>query len=82
MLNIHKFARFTPKFLYFFWLFLLFLRHVGDNLPPLDRDARFTLWQVGINVIITHAKIDDALNKFNKNIQIFGPIRREKMVRP
>ena len=34
------------------------------DLPPLDCDTRFTLWQVKMRAILTQANVDDALEKF------------------
>lgn len=49
------------------------------NRPPLDRDIRFALWQVKMRIILTQAKVDDALDNFD----IFGLVRRrEKILRP
>lgn len=33
--------------------------------PPLDRDIRFALWQVKMRIILTPAKVDDALDNFD-----------------
>ena len=34
------------------------------DLPPLDRDTRFALWQVKMRALLTQAEVDDALEKF------------------
>jgi len=34
------------------------------DIPQLDRDTRFALWQVKMRAILTQAKVDDALDKF------------------
>ena len=34
------------------------------DIPQLDRDTRFALWQVKMRVILTQAEVDDALDKF------------------
>jgi hypothetical protein len=41
---------------------------VQYDLPPLDRDTRFALWQVKMWAILTQADVDDALDKFG-NLQ-------------
>jgi hypothetical protein len=33
--------------------------------PPLVRDIRFALWQVKMMIILTLAKVDDALDNFD-----------------
>jgi len=52
--------------LFFFWLFLLSLHHVLDeiDIPELDHDTRFALWQVKMRAILTQAEVDDGLDKF------------------
>ena len=34
------------------------------DIPQLDRDTRFALWQVKMRAILTQTKVDDALDKF------------------
>ena len=34
------------------------------DLPPLDHDTRFALWQVKMRALLTQAEVDDALEKF------------------
>ena len=38
---------------------------VKYDLPPLDRDTRFALWQVKMRVMLIQAEVDDALDKFS-----------------
>ena len=35
------------------------------DIPPLDRDTRFALWQVKMRVMLIQAEVDDALDKFS-----------------
>jgi len=35
------------------------------DIPQLDRDTRFALWQVKMRAILTQAEVDDALDKFS-----------------
>lgn len=37
------------------------------DLPMLDRDTRFTLWQVKMRTLLAQADYDDALDSFGKN---------------
>ena len=37
------------------------------DLPLLDRDTRFTLWQVKMRALLAHADYDVALDSFGKN---------------
>ena len=42
------------------------------DLPPLDRDTRFTPWQVKMQALLAQAEYDDALDSFGKNrIQVW-----------
>jgi hypothetical protein len=34
------------------------------DIPQLDRDTRFALWQVKMRAILMQAEVDDALDKF------------------
>jgi hypothetical protein len=34
------------------------------DIPQLDRDTRFALWQVRIRAILTQVDVDDILDKF------------------
>jgi hypothetical protein len=34
------------------------------DLPSLDRDTRFALWQIKMRAILTQVEVDEALNKF------------------
>ena len=33
------------------------------DLPPLDRDTRFALWQVKMRALLTQAEVDDTIEK-------------------
>ena len=35
------------------------------DLPPLDHDTRFALWQVKMGALLTQTEVDDALEKFD-----------------
>ena len=37
------------------------------DVPLLDRDTRFTLWQVKMRALLAQADYDDALDSFGKN---------------
>ena len=37
------------------------------DLPPLDRDTRFTLWQVKMRALLAQSDYDVALDSFGKN---------------
>jgi hypothetical protein len=40
---------------------------VKYDLPLLDRDTRFLLWQVKIRAVLSQTDLDDALDDFGKN---------------
>jgi hypothetical protein len=37
---------------------------VKYDIPQLDRDTRFALWQVKMRAILTQAEVDDVFDKF------------------
>jgi hypothetical protein len=37
------------------------------DLPPLDFDTQFSLWQVKMRAVLVHHDLDDALEGFGKN---------------
>jgi hypothetical protein len=39
------------------------------DIPLLDRDTRFSLWQVKMRAVLAHADLDDALEKFGNKDQ-------------
>ena len=39
------------------------------DIPLLDRDTRFSLWQVKMRAVLAHADLDDALDKFGNKDQ-------------
>jgi hypothetical protein len=49
------------------------------DLPPLDRDTRFALWQVKMRAILTQDEVDDALDKFdNKDSKSYTEEEKRK----
>lgn len=49
------------------------------DIPSLDRNTRFSLWQVKMRAILTHAEWDDALDGFGgKNIADWSDAERRK----
>ena len=40
------------------------------DLPPLDYNTRFALWQVKMRAVLAHPDLDDALEKFGKADQV------------
>jgi hypothetical protein len=64
------FARVTPKFLqiiFFILLLLFFTIPSMYDIPQLDHDTRFALWQVKTRAILTQDEVDNALDKFGDN---------------
>jgi hypothetical protein len=53
------------------------------DIPQLDRDTRFALWQVKMGAILTQVEVDDTLDKFgNKDSKSWTNEKKEKIVRP
>ena len=48
------------------------------DIPLLDRDTRFSLWQVKMRVVLAHADLDDVLDGFNSKPQASWPIDEKK----
>ena len=52
---------------------------VKYDIPQLDRDTRFALWQVKMRAILTQADVDDALDKFgNKDSKSWTDDEKKK----
>lgn len=52
---------------YFVCTDYLLMAAMKYDLPLLDRDTRFTLWQVKMRALLAQADYDDALDSFGKN---------------
>ena len=48
------------------------------DIPLLDRDTRFSLWQVKMRAILTHADLDDALDGFSKKRESWSDEEKRK----
>jgi hypothetical protein len=42
---------------------------VKYDLPPLDYDTRFSLWQVKMRAVLAHPNLDEALDGFGEKSQ-------------
>ena len=51
------------------------------DIPLLDRDTRFSLWQVKMRAVLAHTDLDDALNGFNLKPQESWSADEKKMDR-
>ena len=52
---------------------------VKYDIPQLDRDTRFALWQVKMRAILMQADVDDALDKFgNKDSKSWTDDEKKK----
>lgn len=52
---------------------------VKYDIPQLDRDTRFALWQVKMRAILTQSDVDDALDKFgNKDSKSWNDDEKKK----
>jgi hypothetical protein len=50
--------------------------------PLLDRDTRFALWQVKMQVVLSQADLDDTHDKFrNKDSKIWSDDEKRKIVK-
>ena len=46
--------------------FFLAMTSLKYDIPLLDQDTRFSLWQVKMRAVLAHTDLDDALDGFNK----------------
>jgi hypothetical protein len=49
---------------------------VKYNLPLLDWDTRFSLWQVKMRAVMSQTDLDDALDGFGKKVSRLGLMKK------